>query len=339
MGKILFGVHLPVMGFDKTNHEKKGIDGSPNTREQILSIIKKAELLGYDSLSVNDHIVFRTSWLDSLSVLSAAAAVTDKIKLGTSILNIVVRTPIICANALSAIDILSSGRLFAAGVGPGSHKGDYDVCGIPFDQRWGRFKEALEILNKLWEYTQAEQEDDYDSKRLESEIVNYNGKYYQLEKVSFAPKPYQKPHPPIFIGTWGSSEVGLKRVAKYGDGWMASAYNITSDKFKEKWDILLSYRKRLGKDTESFENSIMSMFGYIGNNKYKVRKMIKDILSPALGRPAEQLENSLLFGSVEECTQKINAFYEAGVKRIHFWPISDFEEQIEIFKKDIACNY
>ena len=83
----------------------------------------------------------------------------------------------------------------------------------------------------------------------------------------------------------------------------------------------------------------MSMFGYIGNNKYKGRKMIKDLLSPALGRPAEQLEKSLLFGSVEECIQKINAFYEAGVKRIHFWPISDFEEQIEIFKKDIACNY
>ncbi|HVP82461.1 MAG TPA: LLM class flavin-dependent oxidoreductase, partial [Nitrososphaeraceae archaeon] len=78
-----------------------------------------------------------------------------------------------------------------------------------------------------------DQEDDYDSKRLESEIVNYNGKYYQLERVSFAPKPYQRPHPPIFIGTWGSSEVGLKRVAKYGDGWMASAYNITPDKFKE----------------------------------------------------------------------------------------------------------
>ncbi len=65
----------------------------------------------------------------------------------------------------------------------------------------------------------------------------------------------------------------------------------------------------------------------------------KDILSPALGRPVEQLEDSLLFGSIEECIQKINAFYEAGVKRIHFWPISDFEEQIEIFKKDIACNY
>ena len=165
MGKILFGVHLPVMGFDNTNHDKKGKDESSNTREQILSIVKKAEFLGYDSLSVNDHIVFRTKWLDSLSVLSAAAAVTNKIKLGTSILNIVVRTPVICANALSAIDILSSGRLFAAGVGPGSHKGDYDACGIPFEQRWSRFKEALEILHKLWDHTQAEQDNDgYDSK-------------------------------------------------------------------------------------------------------------------------------------------------------------------------------
>ena len=54
---------------------------------------------------------------------------------------------------------------------------------------------------------------------------------------------------------------------------MASAYNITPEKFKEKWDILLSYRKRLGKDTDSFENSIMSMFGYIDNDKYKVRKL------------------------------------------------------------------
>ena len=58
---------------------------------------------------------------------------------------------------------------------------------------------------------------------------------------------------------------------------MASAYNITPDKFKEKWDILLSYRKRLGKDAELFENSILSMFGYIDDDKYKVRKTVKDI--------------------------------------------------------------
>ena len=75
---------------NEKNGEKEKQQQQSFAREQILSIARKAESLEYDSLSVNDHIVFRTSWLDSLSTLSAVAAVTDRIKLGTSILNIVV---------------------------------------------------------------------------------------------------------------------------------------------------------------------------------------------------------------------------------------------------------
>jgi alkanesulfonate monooxygenase SsuD/methylene tetrahydromethanopterin reductase-like flavin-dependent oxidoreductase (luciferase family) len=338
MKQVVFGVHLPVMGFKGSNEKNE----KTHTREQMLSIAKKAESLGYHSLSVNDHIVFGTSWLDSLTTLSAVAAVTNRIKLGTSILNVVVRNPVICVKALSAIDILSCGRLFAAGVGPGSHKGDYDVCGIPFEQRWSRFNEALEILHILWNNTNGEEDsnNDDDLKSGASTLyVDYNGKYYQLEKISIAPKTFQKPHPPIFIGTWGSSEAGLRRAAKYGDGWMASAYNITPYKFREKWNILLSYRKRLGLANKSFENAVMSMFGYIDNDSEKVHSMVKDILSPALGRPVEQLENLLLFGSVEQCIERINALNEAGVKCIHFWPLSDFEEQIEIFRNEIVSHY
>jgi alkanesulfonate monooxygenase SsuD/methylene tetrahydromethanopterin reductase-like flavin-dependent oxidoreductase (luciferase family) len=325
------------MGFDKSSNGNRGKE-NPHSRERILSIARKAESLGYDSLSVNDHIVFRTSWLDSLSALSAVAAVTNRIKLGTSVLNIVVRNPVICAKSLSAIDILSSGRLFAAGVGPGSHKGDYDVCGIPFKQRWSRFNEALEILHMLWNNCDREGGNNI-MRSPPSRSMDFNGKYYQLEKISIEPKPFRKPHPPIFIGTWGSSEEGLRRAAKYGDGWMASAYNITPEKFKEKWDILLSHRKNLARVNDSFENSVMSMFGYIDNDKDKVHNMVKDMLSPALGRPAEQLENLLLFGSIEQCIQKIDALHEAGVKRIHFGPISDYEEQIEIFRKEIIVPY
>src|SRR5207245_1839411 len=112
------------------------------------------------------------------------------------------------------------------------YKGDYDVCGIPFGQRWSRFNEALEMLYKLWNNPLSEKDNDnyygysYDTKHdntLATDLVDYNDKYYKLDKVSFALKPHQKPHPPIYIGTWGSSEAGLKRVAKYGDGWMASA--------------------------------------------------------------------------------------------------------------------
>jgi alkanesulfonate monooxygenase SsuD/methylene tetrahydromethanopterin reductase-like flavin-dependent oxidoreductase (luciferase family) len=310
-----------------------------HSREKLLSFARKAESLGYDSLSVNDHVVAeRTIWLDSLNALSAAAAVTNRIKLGTSVLNIVVRNPVICAKSLSAIDILSSGRLFAAGVGPGSQRGDYDACGIPFEQRWGRFNEALEIWHMLWSDIGGEDKKNSISSPSPTRI-DYNGKYYQLKKISIEPRPFQKPHPPIQIGTWGSSEAGLKRAAKYGDGWMASAYHITPDKFKKKWKTLLSYRQKLGKDIQSFDNSVMSLFGYIDNDRIKVHRMAKDVLSPALGAPAEKLENSLLFGSTDQCLNKIRAFSEAGVKRIHFWPISDYLEQIETFRNEIARHF
>jgi alkanesulfonate monooxygenase SsuD/methylene tetrahydromethanopterin reductase-like flavin-dependent oxidoreductase (luciferase family) len=193
----------------------------------------------------------------------------------------------------------------------------------------------------LWNGGSKEDDHDNHDKSATSltSYVDYVGKYYQLEKISITPKPFQKPHPPIFIGTWGSSEAGLRRAATYGDGWMASAYNIIPNKFKEKWNMLLSYRKGLGKDSESFENCVMSMFGYIDNDNEKVHRMVKDILSPALGRPVEQLENLLLFGSVEQCIQKINAFHEAGAERINFWSISDFGEQMETFKKEIVSRY
>jgi alkanesulfonate monooxygenase SsuD/methylene tetrahydromethanopterin reductase-like flavin-dependent oxidoreductase (luciferase family) len=302
-----------------------GFDGNQPTKEQIISLAQYAEALGYDSLSVNDHIVFHTSWLDALSTLSAVAASTTRILIGTSILNIVVRNPVVCAKALAAIDILSSGRLFA-GVGPGSYRGDYDACGIDFSERWPRFSEALEILVMLLSSDN-------------SGPFDYKGKYYTLKDVLLTPKPVQKPHPPIYVGSWGS-DIGLKRVAKYSNGWMASAYNITPTKFKEKWNFLLAYRKSLGKkeEEEPFDNSVMTMFGYIHDDKDKVREVVKEILSPALRRPAEDLEQTLLFGSLDECLRKIRNLVDAGVKRIHFWPVLDYEDQISKFKSGISAD-
>jgi alkanesulfonate monooxygenase SsuD/methylene tetrahydromethanopterin reductase-like flavin-dependent oxidoreductase (luciferase family) len=318
MKSISFGIHLPVMGFAR---------GEPISREQMISFAQKAEELGYDSLSVNDHIVFRTGWIDAISTLSAIAAVTNRIKIGTSILNVVVRNPVICAKALSSIDIISEGRLFA-GLGPGSSKGDYDACGVPFEDRWKKFSEALEIIHALW--------NEKGESGLQS--FDYDGKYYRLKGASIQPRPYQKPHPPIMIASWGS-EQGLRRVAKYGDGWMASAYNITPDKFREKWKSLLNHRREMNKDVEQFENSLMTMFGYIDNDKEMVQNMVKNVLSPALGRPADELNNLLLFGSSAECIKKISLLYESGVKRIHFWPINNYLQQIEIFFKEIVKNF
>jgi alkanesulfonate monooxygenase SsuD/methylene tetrahydromethanopterin reductase-like flavin-dependent oxidoreductase (luciferase family) len=83
----------------------------------------------------------------------------------------------------------------------------------------------------------------------------------------------------------------------------------------------------------------MIMFGYIDNDNEKVHRMARDVLSPALGRSAGELENLLLFGSIDQCLKKIKAFYEAGVKRIHFWPVSNYTEQMEIFSKEIVHDF
>jgi alkanesulfonate monooxygenase SsuD/methylene tetrahydromethanopterin reductase-like flavin-dependent oxidoreductase (luciferase family) len=95
----------------------------------------------------------------------------------------------------------------------------------------------------------------------------------------------------------------------------------------------------MGRDNTGFGNHLVSMFGYIDNNNEKIHKMTKDVLSPTLGRPADQLESLLLFGSVDQCIKKIKAFLEAGVNSIHFWPVNDYIEQIEIFSKEIISSF
>lgn len=306
-----------------------GFNSNQPTKEQIISLAQYAETLGYDSLSINDHIVFHTSWLDAISTLSAVAASTTHILVGTSILNIVVRNPVVCAKALAAIDILSSGRLFA-GVGPGSYRGDYEACGIDFNERWSRFSEALQMVVMMLTSS--------DNNNVNRMLFSYKGRYYTLKDALLTPKPVQKPHPPIYVGSWGS-DVGLKRLAKYSNGWMASAYNITPAKFKEKWNFLLAYRKSLGKEEdELFDNSVVSMFGYIHDDKDKVHKVVREILAPALRRPAEDLEQMLLFGSIDECLRKVRNLVDAGVKRVHFWPVLDYEDQIRIFKNGISSD-
>ena len=133
-------------------------------------------------------------------------------------MNIVVRNPVICAKSLSAIDILSSGRLFAAGVGPGSQRGDYDACGIPFEQRWRRFDEALEILHMLWGI--RVKEDNNNMKSPTPSHIDYNGKYYQLKKIAIEPKPFQKPSSPYLhwdLGIRGWAEKRQQNMVM--DGW------------------------------------------------------------------------------------------------------------------------
>jgi alkanesulfonate monooxygenase SsuD/methylene tetrahydromethanopterin reductase-like flavin-dependent oxidoreductase (luciferase family) len=308
MRKLLIGVHLPLMGIG--DHEF--------TKEKLLASARRAEELGFDSLSANDHISYRTSWLDPLETLASVAAVTNRIGIATSILNVVVRNPVISLKALSAIDILSSGRLIA-GIGPGSHKGDYEAAGIPFEERWGRFRESIEILSGFWG----------------KDSIEYSGRFYRLENISVKPTPIQKPHPPLMVGSWGSERI-LRMIARHGNGWMASAYNITPEELKKKTDLLLSYRKASNIHRGKFETSVMTMFCFISRDKERALRIAREKLSPALGRSPEEVAKALPFGSSEECIRRLGDLAEAGADRVHLWPVGDYAEQLEILAKEVV---
>lgn len=120
MKSMSFGVHLPITAFRKKTR----------IREKIILIARTAEDLGYELITLHDHLVDSsatpgTTWLDPLIALAMASAVTNRIMLGTSVLNIVLRDPVHCAQSLASIDTVSSGRLLAAGVGPGSRKDEF----------------------------------------------------------------------------------------------------------------------------------------------------------------------------------------------------------------------
>jgi alkanesulfonate monooxygenase SsuD/methylene tetrahydromethanopterin reductase-like flavin-dependent oxidoreductase (luciferase family) len=125
----------------------------------------------------------------------------------------VLRGPVQLAKTLGAIDVLSGGRL-VVGVGPGSSADDYGAAGLRFQERWRRFDEALAALRVL----------------LHGDATGFEGEFYSTRDVMLEPRPVQRPGRPIWIASWGSP-AGLRRVARLGDGWLASAYNTTPGPF------------------------------------------------------------------------------------------------------------
>ena len=198
-----FGAHLPLIDF-----------GTRATLPGLTSYAQRAAGLGYRYLCANDHLLFSRPWLDGPTALAAVIAESQDMTLATTVSLPVIRGPAQLAKTLAAIDILSDGRL-VVGVGPGSSARDYAAAGISFDERWPRFGEAIPMLRALLAGDQA-----------------FEGTFYSSRGIDLEPLPAQRPAPPIWVATWGSP-AGLRRVARSGDGWLASAYNTTPELFGE----------------------------------------------------------------------------------------------------------
>jgi probable F420-dependent oxidoreductase len=303
-----YGAHLPLID----------LDGRPKTLQGLLDYAQAAEDLGFQALSANDHLLFPRPWLDGPTVLAAVLAVTRRVDLVTTVALPVVRGPVPLAKSLAAIDLLSGGRL-VVGVGPGSSARDYAAVGIPFEERWKRLDESVRALRALWD----------------REAPPFEGEFYSTEGLTLEPYPAQRPAPPIWIGSWGS-EAGLRRVARLGDGWMASAYNTTPETFANTLKRLGEYLRAAGKDPNRFPNAIATMFFHVSEDRATAERIIKDLLGPMLNRPEAELRRRLPVGPAQECAEKLAAYQAAGARRIFLWPVQDEVRQLTTFREQVV---
>ena len=184
--------------------------------EGVTRLIRGIEAIGFDGLDMFDHVVmgyptetrrapFYTPTMpimEAFTTLAYAAAVTDRIRLGTGVLVLPQRQITLVAKQVSTLDILSGGRV-RLGVGTGWQRSEYEALQENYDNRGARMNEAIDVLRAYWR----------------DEHVNYDGEHYQIDEIAFEPKPPQGDRIPIWIG--GTKAPALRRVARQAHGWMA----------------------------------------------------------------------------------------------------------------------
>jgi probable F420-dependent oxidoreductase len=298
------GIELPQVFFD-----------GPVDMEHVRNFAVRAEDLGYDSLWLQERIIGDVKMLEPVTLLSYVAAITSRLKLGTSVILLPLRNPVQLAKAYATLDVMSNGRaVMGVGLG-GGHLGSHEnVFGYTREGRVTRFTEAVEIIKLLWTEPKA----------------SFHGRFWNLDNVSMEPKPIQKPRLPIIFG--GHHENALRRAVKHADGWMGAGSSSSGSFIRESGRIrqLLAESSR---DPRSFHFS-KRVYLAVDNDEARAERRIKDWFGKRY-KNADLGPKVSIWGSVGKCTEKIQEIVKAGAQQIIFNPMFDEMEHLEVCAKEI----
>ncbi|MCH2173560.1 LLM class F420-dependent oxidoreductase [Myxococcota bacterium] len=180
--------------------------------EHMETLVRLMEDSGFESVWTGEHVVLmdpheapspvppETPFLDTIAALSFAAAHTQRLKLGSGIILLPQRNPVVLAKELAGIDVLSGGRLLF-GVGVGYVPREFETLGIPYSERGARMSEHIEVIRTLWTEPSP----------------SFEGRFTSFSGIQSHPHPVQKPHPPILVG--GGSPPAYRRAVAQGNGW------------------------------------------------------------------------------------------------------------------------
>lgn len=281
------------------------------TPDQILKLATRADALRYSSIFVTDHVVLPASqsrsiypyassgrlpggadqdYLDPLALLGWLAHATTKVKLGTSVLVVPYRNPLVTAKLLATIDRLSKGRLIL-GAGVGWLREEFEAVAAPrFEERGQVTDEYIALMRATWT----------------TDPVSFEGKYYRVKDVHALPKPMQPRGIPVWVG--GHTDAAVRRAATIGDGWHPIALRppglLFPDEYKARVAQVRTWAKEAGRDPRSITLSL---------------RVPMDVRSPK--RKAPGGDRPFFQGTAAEVLGDIRTYAELGVTHFVFDPV------------------
>ena len=288
----------------------------PTDMEMVRQFVARAEELGFESLWTQEDITGDDPSLEPLTQLSYVAALTQRVRLGVSVMVAPLRNPVQLAKALGSLDQMSHGRL-TVGVGIGGRQNMYPAFGLTTDRRARRFVELLDVMKALWTEPQA----------------TYEGQFWQLDGVPMEPKPVQKPHPPLWFG--GRHPDALRRAVRHGDGWMGAGSSTTAT-FLECVQQLNTFLEEAGRDPATFPIS-KRVYLAVDDNEKRAEERITTWFDNRYHNAPLGAEVSV-WGSAAQCAEKLAEIVDGGAQMLMLNPMFDHMEHLEQLTEEVIPN-
>ncbi len=293
-----------------------GVSCSGHPPEEQFAIARMVEERGFDSLWCGDHLSFHNPIYESLTLLASYASITRRIRLGSAVYLLALRSPAVAAKVTSTLDVLSGGRLiFGVGVG-GENPKEFELAGVPHKERGARVSEAIDVVRTLWRDTPA----------------TFKGRFTSFEGVSIDPKPVQKPGPPIWIG--GRSDAALARAGRQGDGWVS--YVIHADRYAQSMAKIRAAADAVGRSLDGFASAHLA-FTTVGSDYESARRKWVERMSRRYAQDFGPLAQKYgIIGTPADCVEQLERFRTAGCSYFILSPTCPADEEREQLERMAA---
>ncbi len=283
--------------------------------EAFRAYLARAEELGFDGAWAQEGVLGTMPGFSPVEAMTFAAACTRRLRLGCAVFVSTLHSPVHLAKSLATVDQLSRGRV-EIGVGTGGGRRPFAAFGVSPDRYVARFTEGIALMKALW--TQ--------------DRVSFGGEFWRLEGAAMEPKPFQKPHPPLWFGA--ASPAALRRAVRLGDGFIGAGSSTTAA-FAEQAQVVRDALADAGRPAGSFPIA-KRVYIAIDEDAGRARQRVNDALGRLYGQRVPAIEAAAIAGRPADCLREVRQVAEAGAELILFTALFDQHEQMERVAAEIV---